>query len=213
MLKYILAISLSSFFSSFFITPLPSLAQVPIESTSPSTSSTAKPSNPKFNSQNSAISSEKRALIKELLEITESGKNAQQIMESMVRADLPKLVSAVLKDAPFLDSDRPEIQTQLRDVVSRMAQKYRDRVIKQINVSQLIEQVSYPIYDKYFTESELRDIIGFYKSSTGKKAIAILPQIVGDSMSRTNEILLPAMSKIMTQIIAEELLTILKNPK
>jgi hypothetical protein len=59
----------------------------------------------------------------------------------------------------------------------------------------------------------LRDIIGFYKSATGKKAIAILPQIVGDSMSRTNDILLPAMSKIMTQIIAEELLTILKNPK
>jgi hypothetical protein len=69
--------------------------------------------------------------------------------------------------------------------------------------------VSYPIYDKYFTESELRDIIGFYKSSTGKKAIAILPQVVGDSMSRTNEILLPKMSSIMAEIIAEELLNAL----
>jgi len=157
------------------------------------------------------ISEQKRALIKELLEITESGKNAQQIMDAMVRAELPKLVSTVLKNVPALDSDRPEVQKKFSDIVSRMAIKYRDRVVKKIDLSQLIEQVSYPIYDKYFTESELRDIIGFYKSSTGKKAIAILPQLVGESMSRTNEILLPKMTSIMTEIIAEELLNALPS--
>jgi hypothetical protein len=153
-----------------------------------------------------AISQEKRLLIKELLEITESSKNAQQIMDAMVRAELPNLVSTILKKIPALDSDRPEIQKQFSEIVSRMAVKYRDRVIKKIDIGQLIEQVSYPIYDKYFTESELRDIVGFYKSSTGKKAISMMPQIVSDSMSRTNEILLPKLSSIMAEIIAEELL-------
>jgi uncharacterized protein len=152
------------------------------------------------------ISQEKRALIKELLELTESSKNAQQIMDAMVRAELPKLVSTILQNVPSLDSDRPETQKKLSDIVSRMASKYRDRVIKKIDVNQLIDQVSYPIYDKYFTTSELRDIIGFYNSATGKKAIAVLPQVVGDSMKRTNEILLPKMTSIMTEIIAEELL-------
>lgn len=160
-----------------------------------------------------AISPEKRALIKELLEITESSKNANQVMESMVRSELPKMVSTILKTVPALNSDRPEVQKQFSDIVSRMAVKYRDRVIKQIDLSQLIEQISYPIYDKYFTESELRDIIGFYKSSTGKKAISVLPQIMVDSMSRTNDILLPKMSRIMTEIITEELLNALPNPK
>jgi hypothetical protein len=94
-----------------------------------------------------------------------------------------------------------------------MAIKYRDRIAVKIDLGQLIEQVSYPIYDKYFTESELRDITSFYKSSTGKKTIAILPQIVGDSMSRTNEILLPKMTSIMTEVINEELLNLLpKKP-
>ena len=129
----------------------------------------------------------------------------------MVRAELPKLVSTVLKNVPALDSDRPEVQKKFGDIVSRMAIKYRDRVVKKIDVNQLIEQVSYPIYDKYFTESELRDIIGFYKSSTGKKANAILPQLVGESMSRTNEILLPKMTSIMTEIIAEELANLIKK--
>lgn len=159
------------------------------------------------------ISPEKRALIKELLEVTESGKNANQVMESMVRSELPKMVSTILKTVPALNSDRPEVQKQFSDIVSRMAVKYRDRVIKQIDLNQLIEQISYPIYDKYFTESELRDIIGFYKSSTGKKAISVLPQIMLDSMSRTNDILLPKMSRIMTEIITEELLNALPKPK
>lgn len=157
------------------------------------------------------IPASKRALIKELLEITEAGKSAQQIMDATVRAELPKLVSTILEQVPSLDSDRPEVQKQFSNVVSQIAVKYRDRVAKNINLGKLIEQVSYPIYDKYFTEPELRDILGFYKSSTGKKAIAVLPQVVGDSLSRTNEILMPQMTKIMGEIIAEELLTLIKN--
>ncbi|PZO38490.1 MAG: hypothetical protein DCF19_16330 [Pseudanabaena frigida] len=199
-------VALSSLLTTALVLPTSNqaIAQVPQESSD--TKQPVKPSSP-------VISPEKKALIKELLEITEASKNAQQIMDSMVRSEFPKLASAVLKGAPFLDSDRPEVQKQFSEVLSRMASKYRDRVIKKIDVNQLIEQVSYPIYDKYFNEDELRDIIGFYKSSTGKKAIAMMPQIFSDSISRTNEILLPKMSSIMTEIIAEELLNALPKPK
>jgi hypothetical protein len=185
---------------------LTAIAQTPVESKDETKSLTLPSKMP-------TISPAKRALIKELLEITESNKNARQVMESMVRAELPKLVSNILKSIPALDSDRPEVQKQFSEIVSRMAIKYRDRVAAKINLDQLIEQVSYPIYDKYFTESELRDITSFYKSSTGKKAIAVLPQIVGDSMSRTNEILLPKMASIMAEVISEELLNSLPKKK
>lgn len=200
--RIFLTTALSSLLTTALVLPSShqAIAQTPQESSN--TTKPVKPTAP-------IISQEKRALIKELLEITESTKNAEQIMDSMVRSELPKLVSAVLKNAPTLDSDRPEIQKQFSDIVSRMAVKYRDRVVKKIDVNQLIEQVSYPIYDKYFTESELRDIIGFYKSSTGKKAISLMPQIFNDSFQRTNEILMPQMSRIMTEIITEELLNAL----
>lgn len=201
--RIFLTTALSSLLTTALVLPSShqAIAQTPQESSN-TTKPAVKPTAP-------IISQEKRALIKELLEITESTKNAEQIMDSMVRSELPKLVSAVLKNAPALDSDRPEIQKQFSDIVSRMAVKYRDRVVKKIDVNQLIEQVSYPIYDKYFTESELRDIIGFYKSSTGKKAISLMPQIFNDSFQRTNEILMPQMSRIMTEIITEELLNAL----
>ena len=163
--------------------------------------------------KSTVISPKKHALIRELLEITESEKNASKIMEAMVRNDLTNLVSAILKAAPALDNDRPETQKQFSEIVSNMANKYRDRVIAKIDVQQLIEEISYPIYDKYFTEIELSEIIGFYKSATGKKAIALMPQIINDSMRRTNEILLPKMSKIMTEIITQELPNLLPKQK
>lgn len=190
--------------SAFY--PQKAIAQVPQES-----SETSQPVQPLSKPQ--AISQAKRTLIKELLKITGSGKNAGQMIDGIVRSELPKLVSAVLKNAPFLDSDRPEIQNQFKEIVSRMAVKYRDRVIKEIDTNQLIEQVSYLVYDKYFTETELRDIISFYTSSTGKKAIAMMPQIFDDSSRLATEILIPKMSRIMTEVIAEELLNALPRKK
>ncbi|MFZ4555039.1 MAG: DUF2059 domain-containing protein [Pseudanabaena sp.] len=163
--------------------------------------------------KSTVISPKKYALIRELLEITESEKNASKIMEAMVRNDLTNLVSAILKAAPALDNDHPEAQKQFSEIVSNMANKYRDRVIAKIDIPQLIEEISYPIYDKYFTEIELSEIIGFYKSATGKKAIALMPQIINDSMRRTNEILLPKMAKIMTEIITQELPNLLPKQK
>ncbi len=201
--------TLTSLLSAAFVLPLlglPSFNQA-IAQTPQESNDSVKPT--KLSAP--VISSEKRALIKELLEITESGKNAQQIMDTMVRAELPKLVSTVLENVPALNSDRPEVQKKFSDLVSRMAVKYRDRVVKKIDLGQLIEQISYPIYDKYFTESELLDIIGFYKSSTGKKTISILPQLTVESMSRTNEILLPKITSIMSEIITEELATLIKK--
>ena len=187
--------------SAFY--PQKAIAQVPQES-----SETSQPL-----SKPQAISQAKQTLIKELLKITGSGKNAGQMIDGIVRSELPKLVSAVLKNAPFLDSDRPEIQNQFKEIVSRMAVKYRDRVIKEIDTNQLIEQVSYLVYDKYFTETELRDIISFYTSPTGKKAIAMMPQIFDDSSRLATEILIPKMSRIMTEVIAEELLNALPRKK
>ncbi len=200
----LLAVIIPVTFGSFNAQDLTAIAQ---------TNQTNQTAPAKSSTDITEIAPSKRALIRELLELTETTKNANQLIDARVRSDLPKLLSALLKDAPFLNSDRPEVQSQLSDLISRMAGKYRDRVIQKIDISQLIEQVSYPVYDQYFTESELRDIISFYKSDTGKKAIQIMPQVLGDSIARTNEILLPKMATIMTEIIAEELLKVLSNPK
>ena len=194
--------ALSSLLTTALVLPSfnPAIAQTPQESTK-----TTQPVKP--------ISAEKRALIKELLEITEARKNLISSIDSMIRSDLSEIVSTVLKKAPDLGSNLPEAEDKLMAIVTKMATKYRDRVLKEIDVNQLVEQVAFPIYDKYFTEAEMREIVEFYKSATGKKALGLTSQIFGDSISRTGEILLPKMSKIMKEVISEGLLNVLPNKK
>lgn len=39
-----------------------------------------------------------------------------------------------------------------------------------------------PIYDKYYTESEIKQLTEFYQSSLGKKVISTMPLVVKESM-------------------------------
>jgi hypothetical protein len=45
----------------------------------------------------------------------------------------------------------------------------------------MVEQVI-PIYAKYFTHSEIKELLAFYQTSIGRKAVDVLPKVVGESM-------------------------------
>ena len=40
-----------------------------------------------------------------------------------------------------------------------------------------------PIYDKYYTEEEINQIIAFYNSPVGKKMISTMPLVMQESMA------------------------------
>jgi hypothetical protein len=62
----------------------------------------------------------------------------------------------------------------------------------------------YPVVDKYYTEDDLKNLIAFYKSPTGRKVLEVMPQMMGDIMVRTNEIIKPRFDEISRQILDEE---------
>lgn len=41
-----------------------------------------------------------------------------------------------------------------------------------------------PIYDKYYSEADLDALIKFYKSPTGKKMVAVMPEVMNESMEK-----------------------------
>jgi hypothetical protein len=63
----------------------------------------------------------------------------------------------------------------------------------------------YPLYDKFFTESEISDLLAFYRSTTGQKVIQVMPQLAGDIVRITHEILVPKISAIMEKMIADDI--------
>ena len=70
----------------------------------------------------------------------------------------------------------------------------------------LVEQVI-PIYHKYLTHAEIRELIAFYETPIGRKTIAIMPQVVAESMQagqRWGQALAPEIQRRVKDALARE---------
>jgi hypothetical protein len=52
---------------------------------------------------------------------------------------------------------------------------------KELNPNELVEKVI-PVYDKQLAAAEIKDLIRFYETPTGKKLIKVMPAITQESM-------------------------------
>lgn len=155
-----------------------------------------------------AIKPEKRALIKELYEVTKVDKTMQSFMDiflAQMQKDLPRIVSQAAGDmAGATDIDRAQIQRMAAESSARSAERFREMVAQRINFAEVGEQLFYPIFDKFYTEEDLRALTAFYKSPVGQKSLEIMPQLMAESMEKSSEILLPKIMKIATEVMEEE---------
>ncbi|HVF90153.1 MAG TPA: DUF2059 domain-containing protein [Blastocatellia bacterium] len=159
-----------------------------------------------------AISPEKRALIAEMLEIMNVKKTSEEIMNtvlSQMEKDLPRMMSQMLsqeaKQRRLSEKEMKELEDYLNRTSARLTSKFRELFAKRINIGEVIEQISYPLYDKFFTEAELKDLVGFYKTPTGLKAIKVVPELMGESMQRSNALIMPKIMDLINEIKEEQL--------
>lgn len=101
----------------------------------------------------SAVSASHRAAAAELLEVTET--------ERQIRHGIEMAFDAQVRANPLLGP--------FRDVMQRYADKYLDWASLQ---PELVA-----IHASTFTEAELREMIAFYRTPTGRKAVRELPQV------------------------------------
>ncbi len=157
------------------------------------------------------LTPEKRALIAELLVVTESKKNAIAVYNSMLdqqENEMPELVWQGLANSKAMQAlsevRRAELRKEMREESAMLSKRVRELFSLRIDFPQVIEDVSYELYDKYFTESELRDVVAFYKSPTGRKSIEVLPKMFAEAMSATLERIKPQAMQIATELSNEE---------
>jgi hypothetical protein len=92
--------------------------------------------------------------IKKLLEITGTKDLTQQIIAQML--DLMK-------------AEYPQVP-----------EKFWDSFVAELRPDEMIDEFI-PLYSKYYSNEEIKQLIAFYQTPVGKKTIAILPQISRDS--------------------------------
>lgn len=163
------------------------------------------------------ISPEKKALIKEFLEVTGEHKSANDTTDDMMKLmdqQILKMMSSIIeKDQTLTPEEKKDRQKDLDAFVARNMQRYRDFFTKTINLDKLIEDISYPLYDKHFTENELKDLIAFYKTPTGQKLVSVSPALAIEFMTKMFEVILPTIEKFVKETSEAEVAEFLKSRK
>ncbi len=162
------------------------------------------------------ISEEKRKLIAEMITLTKVDKQMSGAMDMFLKSSeesyglLTK--SSLAKQTNLSAAQRTRIENELIKKHGERATRFRERLKQAIDYNQYIQTAMYPLYDKFFTENELRDMNAFYKSPTGQKLTDTMPQLLAESVRLSQEILLPKISKIVDELINEDLKNLRQPP-
>ncbi|MEM0980564.1 MAG: DUF2059 domain-containing protein [Cyanobacteria bacterium P01_H01_bin.58] len=159
--------------------------------------------------QTPAVSDSKKALISQLLEMAGGQQRYEQmqaVLYSQMRYQIPLILEQTVQNTSGLS---PEEESALIAEVSQSTERlvlaFAETMQEEVTYSEMLERVYYPVYNQYFTEANLQDLIAFYETPVGQKLVEISPQLFQTSMERTNEIFLPRMLAIMGQLIEAEI--------
>ena len=113
-----------------------------------------------------ASAQDNRAQIRELMRVTGSAQLGLQF------------ANAVSQDmARQLRQARPDIPERAIAVVNQeVAKLFEERI------DGLLEAVV-PIYEKHFTPAEINDLLAFYRTPAGRKAISVMPAVMNESIA------------------------------
>jgi len=108
---------------------------------------------------------EKRADIEQLLQITGALSLGKQMAMSLVAQ-----ISQTLKKA------RPDIPQRLLDALPEEVE-----AVFEANITSF-KEATIPLYGKYFTGAEIKQMLQFYSTDLGQKTIKVMPALLQESM-------------------------------
>lgn len=172
-----------------------------VEPDAPDTSSSSVKPNPN-------LTPEKKALILDLLRITEADKTVDKVVAQMMAAhqrQYPLMIAQIVNANTNLTAEQKKdliekSQTRSQQSSERLKELFKEK----IDLGELLNKVALVVYDKNFTDAELKDIIAFYKTPTGQKTLKQMPEVMRESMDMTSTLIAPQISQIITQLMDEE---------
>lgn len=155
------------------------------------------------------ITEAKRKLIADYLKVTkveeDYGRSMDQMLGIMEMTYPATIQSAMDKLVDLSPKEREDMKKSLTERQLSISKKMRERYAKVVDIKQIIEEIYYPLYDKYYTEDELKDLIVFYSSPTGKKVTATSIEFGTESARLFVEKMTPKITKMVDEIIKEEI--------
>ena len=96
------------------------------------------------------------------------------------------------------------LEAQTDEAAQRIMIRLREEFPRRLNFGDLLAQVSFEIYDKHFTEADMKDLVAFYKTPTAQKFVRLTPQITADLLPKIEALIEPKLTRLMHELIADE---------
>ena len=157
-----------------------------------------------------SISPEKRALVAELLRVTGSRKQTEDVFNTMLaesEKQMPEITWAAISESPLIaeltDKEREELRSKTAESAIATSQRFRELFSERLDFAKL-DEITTDLYAKYFSEAEISDLIQFYKSTTGQRTMQLMPQMLAEAMQRSQEIMMPIIKEVMHEVSTEQ---------
>ena len=105
----------------------------------------------------------KRELIDEFIAQLDKGKTAEHFTKTYTNKYF-----SILKEAD------PSVDDNVKNIINSEVESY---ITEQINKKNALNKQLYHIFDKKFSKKELKTIMRFYRTDTGKKIFEMMPEL------------------------------------
>ena len=129
----------------------------------------------------------KQESIKELFLIMKNDSMMNKMLDSMIPSMASQMQSQV-KDSVASSKSINIMNVSMQEVKGLIPQMMGDMAL---------------IYDKYYTEKEIKDFIVFYKSPSGQKSLNLAPEIMKEFMGTMMQKYMPEIQKTMAAKMEE----------
>ena len=114
------------------------------------------------------------------------------------------LIATVDNDKELTDGQKQELRKTAIEAYDRMDRQLKDFLNDRPKISMVSENAVYQVYDKSFTESELREMIAFFTTATGQKALPFLRTLSEEFQTTFQSMLLPQVQDFISPKIKAE---------
>lgn len=114
------------------------------------------------------------------------------------------LIATVDADNALTDSQKLELRRSAVEAYDRLDKQLKEFLNDRPQVTKFSETAVFQVYDQAFSEAELRELIAFYRTATGQKALQFLPTLSTQVQKAFQSILVPKVQEFIAPRIKDE---------
>lgn len=149
---------------------------------------------------------DKDALIRELIEVTQTKELSDTVLIGLLNEmeqNFDEMFINYLGGEDAVDRFDPNVQKKIRESREYFMKRFEELFPARVRFGELVEEVSSKLYDRYFTTEEIKELLVFYKTPTGRKSLDVMPKLFHDCFTITNAVILREATALTEEIMAE----------